>query len=113
MYENDFNTKAVVLIENGADDYLVGNESKERSFAEMIQAGVEWNFHDRPGTPHGFALPTTYGHPRHLRERSGHRSSVKILALFKDISSGAKQNTVTRNAGVHLIPEQRSGARPN
>ena len=44
MYENDFNTKAVVLIENGADDYLVGNESKERSFAEMIQAGVEWNF---------------------------------------------------------------------
>ena len=59
LYENDFNTKAVVLIENGADDYLVGNESKERSFAEMIQAGVEWNFHDRPGTPHGFALPTT------------------------------------------------------
>ena len=59
MYENDFNTKAVVLIENGADDYLVGNESKERSFAEMIQAGVEWNFHDRPGTPYGFALPTT------------------------------------------------------
>ena len=43
MYENDFNTKAVVLTENGADDYLVGNESKskERSFAEMIQAGVE------------------------------------------------------------------------
>ena len=113
MYENDFNTKAVVLIENGADDYLVGNESKERSFAEMIQAGVEWNFHDRPGTPHGFALPTTYGHPRHLHKRSGHRSSVKILALFKDISSGAKQNTVTRNAVVHLIPEQRSGARPN
>ena len=59
LYENDFNTKAVVLIENGADNYLVGNESKERSFAEMIQAGVQWNFHDRPGTPHGFALPTT------------------------------------------------------
>ena len=53
------NTKAVILIEIGADDYLVGNESKERSFAEMIQAGVEWNFHDRPGTPHGLSLPTT------------------------------------------------------
>ena len=59
MCENNYNTKAVVLIENGADDYLVDNESKERFFAEMIQAGVEWNFHDRPGTPHGFALPTT------------------------------------------------------
>ena len=79
------------MIENGADDYLVGNESKERFFVEIIQAGVERNFHDRPGTPHGFALPTTYGHPRHLRERSGHRSSVKILALFKDISSGANK----------------------
>ena len=41
MYENDFNTKAVVLIENGADDYLFGNESNERFFAEMIQADVE------------------------------------------------------------------------
>ena len=46
MCENNYNTKAVVLIENGADDYLVGNESKEKSFAEMIQGGVEWNFHD-------------------------------------------------------------------
>ena len=93
MFENNYNTKAVVLIENGADDYLVGNESKERSFAEMIQAGVQWNFHDRPGTPHGFALPTTLGYPRHLHERSDRRSNVKILALFKDIHSGAKQKS--------------------
>ena len=59
MCENNYNTKAVVLIENGTDDYLDDNESKERFFVEMIQAGVEWNFHDRPLTPHGFALPTT------------------------------------------------------
>ena len=59
LCENDFNTKTVVLIENGADVCLVDNESKERSFVEMIQAGVERNFHNRPGTPHGFALPTT------------------------------------------------------
>ncbi|MEK9764228.1 MAG: hypothetical protein VW729_16220 [Deltaproteobacteria bacterium] len=85
MCENDFNTKAVVLIENGADDYLDDNESKERFFAEMIQAGVEWNFHDRPGTPHGFVQPTTLVHPGHLHERSGYRSTVKMLALFKDI----------------------------
>ncbi len=111
MCENDFNTKAVVLIENGADDYLDDNESKERFFAEMIQAGVEWNFHDRPETPHGFAPPTTLGHPRHLHERSGHRSTVNMLALFKDIFSRAKQNHVTRNAVGALIPEWRS--RPN
>ena len=47
------------------------------------------------------------GHIRHLHERSGHSSNDKILALFKDIQSGAKQNPVTRNAVVHLIPEQR------
>ena len=41
-----------------------------------------------------------------MHERSGHRSKVKILALFKDISSRTKQNSVTRNADVHLIPEQ-------
>ena len=54
LCENNYNTKAVVLIENGADDYLDDNESKERFFVEMIQAGVEWNFHDHSGTPHGF-----------------------------------------------------------
>ncbi len=101
------------MIENGADVYLVDNESKERFFAEMIQAGVEWNFHDRPGTPHGFALSTTLRHPGDLHERSGHRSTVNMLAIFKDISSRAKQNPVTRNAVVPLIPEQRSGSRPN
>ena len=41
-----------------------------------------------------------------MHERTDHRSTVKILAFFKDISSGAKQNPVTRNAVVHLIPEQ-------
>ncbi len=101
------------MIENGADVYLVDNESKERFFAEMIQAGVEWNFHDRPGKPHGFALPTTLGNPGHLGERSGHRSTVNMLTLFTDIFSGAIQNHVTRNAAVLLIPEQRSGFRPN
>ncbi len=99
------------MIENGADVYLVDNESKERFFAEMIQAGVEWNFHDRPGTPHGFALPTNLGHPKHLHERSGHRSTVNMLTLFTDIFSRAKQNHLTINAAVPLIPEWRS--RPN
>ena len=111
MCENDFNTKAVVLIENGADDYLDDNESKERFFVEMIQAGVEWNFHDHSGTPHGFSLPTTLGHPGYLRESSGHRSTVNMLTLLRDISSELKQNHFSRDAAVPLIPEWRS--RPN
>ena len=111
MYENDFNTKDVVLIENGADDYLVGNESKEKSFAEMIQAGVEWNFHDHSGTPQGFSIPTTLGPPGYLHESSGHRSTVNMLTLFRAISSELKQNLVSRDAAVTLIPEWRS--RPN
>ena len=101
------------MIENGTDDYLDDNESKERFFVEMIQAGVEWNFHDHSGTPHGFSLPTTLGHPGYLHESSGHRSTVNMLTLFTDIFSGAIQNHVTRNAAVLLIPEQRSGFRPN
>ena len=38
LCENHYNTKAVVLIENGAADYLVTNESKERFYAEMNEA---------------------------------------------------------------------------
>ena len=57
LCENHYNRKAVVLIENGAADYLVTNESKERFYAEMNEAEVDWNFHDHSGTPHGFALP--------------------------------------------------------
>ena len=46
LCENHYNKKAVVLIENGAADYLVTKESKERFYAEMNAAGVDWNFHD-------------------------------------------------------------------
>ena len=77
------NNRAVILIENRADDYLVDNESKERFFAEMIQAGVEWNFNDRFGTPHEFALPPTLGHPWHLYERSDHKFTISMLTLFE------------------------------
>ena len=97
-------TKAVILIEIGADDYLVGNESKERFFVGMIQAGFEWNFHDHSGTPHGFSLPTTLGHPRHLHERSDRRSTMKILTLFTDIFSQVKQNQVNGVSDGALIP---------
>ena len=58
LCENHFNTKAVVLIENGAADYLVTNESKERFYAEMNEAKLIGIFMIA-GTPHGFALPPT------------------------------------------------------
>ena len=71
----------------------------------MIQAGVEWNFNDHFGTPHGFALPPTLGHLGHLHERFDNRSTMNMLTLFKDIFPVVKQNPVSRNAAGTLIPE--------
>ncbi len=56
---NQYNTKTLVLIENGADDHLVPQESRTRFFAEMDGAGVDWCFHHYARTPHGFALPAS------------------------------------------------------
>ena len=61
--ENHYNTDAVILIENGADDALVPDPSKQRFFDEMDAAGVPWVFHHHARTPHGFALPPTLGPP--------------------------------------------------
>jgi dienelactone hydrolase len=102
--QNNYNTKAVVLIENGADDYLVTGESKKRFYAEMNEARVDWNFHDHAGTPHGFALPTSLGPPGHLHENSDRRSTMNMLNLFKEIFPGVVQNQVDRNAAGTLIP---------
>ena len=104
LCKNHYNRKAVVLIENGAADYLVTNESKERFYAEMNEAGVDWNFHDHSGTPHGFALPPTLGPPGHLHESSDRRSTMNMLSLFKEIFPGVPQNYVARNAAGTAIP---------
>ena len=39
--ENNYNTDTVVVVENGAEDPLVPDESKQRFFEEMNEAGVE------------------------------------------------------------------------
>ena len=52
--------------------------------------------------------PPTLGHPKHLHERSGHRSTVNMMTLFTDIFFEAKQNHVSRDAAGTLIPEWRS-----
>ena len=104
LCENNYNTRAFVLVENGAADYLVTNESKERFFAEMNEAGVDWNFHDHSGTPHGFALPPTLGPSGHLHENSDRRSTMNMLSLFKEVFPGVPQNHVDRNAAGTTIP---------
>ena len=104
LCKNNYNTDAVVLIENGADDYLVTDMSKKRFYSEMNEAGVDWCFHDYANTPHGFALPPSLGPPGCLHESSDRRSTMNMLNLFKEIFPGIKQNRVERNAAGTFIP---------
>ena len=102
--ENQYNTNTIVLIENGKDDHLVSDESKQRFYQEMDEAGVDWVFHDYARTPHGFALPPTLGPPGHLHEAADRRSTLSMLNLFREIFPGVKQNPVGTNAaGTQLL----------
>ena len=91
LCENTYNTDAVILIENGADDALIPDESKARFFAEMDEAGVDWIFHHHAKTPHGFALPATLGPPGRLHEATDRRSTVNMLSLFREISPASRK----------------------
>lgn len=102
--DNKYNTQAVVLIENGALDQLVPDDSKQRFFAEMDAAGVDWTFHHHARTPHGFALPPTLGPPGRLYEPADRRSTMSMLSLFREIFPGVNQNPVSPNAAGTTIP---------
>jgi len=101
---NHYNTQTVVIVENGADDELVPDDSKQRFFAEMDGAGVDWVFHHYAGTPHGFALPPTLGPPGKLHESTDRRSTMNLLNLLREIFPGVPQNTVLHNASGTSIP---------
>ena len=92
------------MIENGANDELVPNESKERFFAEMNEAGVDWVFNHHAHTPHGFALPPTIGPPGRLYEPADRRSTVSMLSLFRELFPQVTQNPVRHNAAGTAIP---------
>ncbi|MCB1646354.1 MAG: dienelactone hydrolase family protein [Pseudomonadales bacterium] len=102
---NQYNTNTVVLVENGAKDYLVNDEHMARFFAEMDEAGVDWIFHHHADTPHGFALPETLGPPGHLHEATDRRSTMNMLSLFREIFAGVPQNAVSHNAAGTAIPQ--------
>ncbi len=102
---NTYATDTVVLIENGADDHLVPDDSMQRFFSEMNEAGVEWVFHHHASTPHGFALPPTLGPPGRLFEATDRRSTMSMLSLFKEVFPGINQNHVAFNAAGTSIPE--------
>ena len=94
----------MIVIENGAEDTLVPDESKARFFKEMDDAGVQWCFHHHAKTPHGFALPPTLGPPGRLHEATDRRSTVNMLSLFREIFPGVPQNKVDYNAAGTKIP---------
>ncbi len=104
LTENKYNTKTVLMIENGADDHLVPDESKLRFFEEMNGAGVDWSFHHYANTPHGFALAKTLGPPGRLFEPTDRRSTMNMLNLFREIFPGVAQNPVAHNASGTRIP---------
>ena len=101
---NNYTKNAVVVIENGANDQLVPDTSKQRFFAEMNEAGVDWVFNHHAHTPHGFALPPTIGPPGRLYETADRRSTVSMLGLFRELFPGVIQNRVTHNAAGTAIP---------
>lgn len=105
LCENRYNTRTVVVIENGADDQLVPDTSKARFFEEMNSAGVDWVFNHHSNTPHGFALPPTLGPPGRLHEATDRRSTMSMLNLFREIFPGVPQNLVARNAAGTRIPQ--------
>ncbi len=102
---NQYNTNSIVLIENGADDQLVPDDSKQRFFKEMDDAGVHWMFNHHAGTPHGFALPPTLGPPGRLHEGTDRRSTVNMLSLFREVFAGVPQAPVAHNAAGTSIPQ--------
>ena len=102
--KNHYNKKTVVVIENGADDELVPDKSKERFFIEMDEAGVDWVFHHHARTPHGFALPPSLGPPGKLYEPADRRSTQNMLGLLREIFPSVPQNPVSKNAAGSLIP---------
>ncbi len=102
---NNYNTRTVLIIENGADDGLVPDESKQRFFEEMDEAGVDWVFHHHARTPHGFALPSTLGGPGRLHAATDRRSTMNMLTLFREIFPGIPQNVVEHNAAGTRIPK--------
>ena len=101
---NNYNTKTVIVVENGAEDPLVPDESKRRFFDEMDAAGVDWVFNHYAKTPHGFALPATLGPPGRLFEAADRRSTMSMLSLFRELFPDVRQNVVARNGAGTAIP---------
>ena len=102
--DNHYAAGTTVVIENGAHDQLVPDDSKQRFFAEMDAAGVDWSFHHHAKTPHGFALPPTLGPPGRLHEGADRRSTMNMLSLFREIFPHVRQNTVEHNGAGTRIP---------
>ena len=101
---NQYNTQSIIRIENGAEDHLVTDENRQRFFAEMDAAGVDWSFQDHAKTPHGFALPPRLGPPGKLHEAADRRSTQNMLSLLRELYPDVAQTPVSPNAAGTSIP---------
>lgn len=95
--ENTYaNKKTVVLVEHGTEDPYVPPEAREKWFAEMNGAKINWVWHEYSRTAHGFALApdicTEY------EEDSDRRSTIAMLAIFKELWPDVTQKFVPLNA---------------
>lgn len=104
--DNKYNTKTLVLIENGRLDELVPDESIKEFSEEMDAAGVTYTFHHYETAGHGFALPASLGPPGHLHEEADRASTLNILQLCAQLWPSVPVNRVEQNAaGTTLYTE--------
>jgi len=109
--ENQYNTKTVLLIENGRLDELVEEDNIRRFTEEMDAAGVDYTFHHFEDAGHGFALPPSLGPPGCLHEGADRQSTLNMLSLFSKIFPGVQQNLIMQNAaGTRLHDSMSDGA---
>ena len=57
------NVKTIVLIENGKEDHLVADESKERFYEGMGEVGLQWEFHGYAKRLRGLHYPKAWALP--------------------------------------------------
>ena len=82
--DNHYNTKTVVLVENGVEDQLVPDQSRERFLKRwMMLASI--GFSSSCQNTHGFALPPLLDHPgdfTSLPTEDRHKISCAIQGDF-------------------------------
>ncbi|CAE7199177.1 unnamed protein product [Symbiodinium pilosum] len=78
---NKYNTATRVLIQNGAHDGEVPQDTIVDFVDEMDAQGIDWRFENHARGPHGFALPKGSPGGDHYTEWIDRRSTLATLGL--------------------------------